>query len=106
MELKHIIKFPDLSNSLKLQEIMFDNMFGLTDFAAIETMPNLELFHGRSTKEIPAVSFVPVLKNPSLKSFFFWGSDFKEDAKLNAYIQEYMQGKNSKPMFRKYALQF
>jgi hypothetical protein len=106
MELKHIIKFPDLSNSLKLQEIIFDNMFGLMDFTALETVPNLELFYGRSTKKIPAVSFIPVLKNPSLKSFFFWGSNFKEDAKLNEYIQKYMQGKNNKPVFRKYALQF
>ncbi len=105
-QLPNVKKFPQLSNALSLHKIMLDDMKGLDDFTPLETVPNLELFYGWSSKTIPSDRFIPVLKNPSLKGFYFGIVNDKEHKKLDEYIREYMHSSNNPPDWMKFALQF
>lgn len=105
-QLKNVRKFPNLSNAFCLKKIMLDDMRGLDEFSALETMPSLEKFRRWCSKTIPADSLIPVLKNPSLKSFYFSCVNQKENNKLDCYIKQYMQAENNPPQWEKFALQF
>jgi len=105
-QLKNIKCFPDLSMASFLKEIRVHDLSGLDDFAPLEAVPNLEDFYGGCNKTIPAESLIPILKNPSLKGFYFSFVSQKEKKKLDGYITEYMREQNNPPKWQKFALLF
>ena len=105
-QLKNIKSFPDLSKLSLLKEIRVEELSSLDDFTSFEAVPNLEKFYGGSNKTILAESLIPVLKNPSLKGFYFNCGNVKEQQKLNEYIKEHMREPNNPPKWQKFALLF
>ena len=105
-QLKNIKSFPSLSKLSFLKEIRVEELSSLADFTSLEAVPNLENFYGGSNKTIPAESLIPVLKNPSLKGFYFNCGNGKEQQKLNEYIKEHMREPNNPPKWQKFALLF
>ena len=105
-QLKNIKSFPSLSKLSFLKEVRVDELSSLHDFTPLEAVPNLEKFYGGSIKTIPAESLIPVLKNPSLKGFYFNCGNGKEQKKLDEYIKEHMREPNNPPKWQKFALRF
>lgn len=106
MQLKNIKNFPDLSKAHFLKEIRVHDLSSLNDFTSLEAVPNLENFYGGCNKTIPAESLIPVLKNPSLKGFYFSYVSQKEQKKLDEYIKKHMLQPNNPPKWQKFALLF
>ena len=105
-QLKNIKHFPNLSKLSFLNEIRVEELSSLYDFMPLEAVPNLEIFYGGSIKTVPAESLIPVLKNPSLKSFYFNCGNMKEQKKLDEYITTHMREPNNPPKWQKFALRF
>lgn len=62
------------------------------DFSSFEKAPSLELFSGSMAVDrhkVPAESFIPVLKNASLRSFTYTQMYCREDKKLLGLMQRY-----------------
>lgn len=68
-----------------------NNKKEMFDFSSFEHMPNLNIFYGYmavDTHRIAAEAFIPIIKNPSLNSFYYSQRYVREDKKLEVLIKQ------------------
>jgi hypothetical protein len=69
--LRNVTHFPDLSHHQHLRLIEMENMKSLTDFSALEFVPNLLAVNEIVSPTLTAEMLLPILRNPSVKACGF-----------------------------------
>ncbi|MEN8241351.1 MAG: hypothetical protein ABFS17_05480 [Chloroflexota bacterium] len=87
--LRQVERLPDLTKLKKLQRITMENMKGLIDIGALEAAPALEELIHTSAGNLQPEDYLPLFKNPNLKSAGVWFGSDKRNNRFKKLLEEH-----------------
>lgn len=87
--LRHITSLPSLTSLSNLRRICLDNMKGLSDLSCLEAAPALEEYIHTTAQSLQPEQFIPLLRNPTLKSAMVLFGNQKKNQRFRDLAQKY-----------------